>query len=145
MRQYKYILFKDGKPWKGMYNELDFINEYSHTFEEILKKCESYLTNTSLAKEVATLKFFKKYQPAEWVSMSNGYQSLLGNYIKGETEDEGSVVYDLEWDDMDRKGKILFNYIEQEFKDFLNELNGLRKYDKPAFGVTRGTGALSVL
>lgn len=145
MRQYKYILFKDGKPWKGMYSELDFMNEYSHVFEDILRKSEERLIDERTAKEVAIVKFFKKYQPAEWVNTTLGYRSLLSDYIKGATENEGSVVFDLEWDEMDRKEKSLFNFVEELFKDSLAVLNELKKFDKPVFGVSRGTSALSVL
>lgn len=145
MRQYRYILFKDGKPWKGMFNEVDFINEYDHSFEALLREAEDRICSLELAREYAITKFFKIYHPVEWDPNTKGYRSLMREYIIGANENEGSVVYGIDWEELDSKERSLFNFLDSEFKELLGLLNGLQRFDQPVFGVTRGTGALSKL
>lgn len=145
MPQYKYILFKDGKPWKGMFNEVDFINEYDHTYQGLFKQVEEKLINGQLAEDIAIAKFFKRFHPAMWDPSIKGYRSLLREYILGANEDEGSVVYGIDWEDLNLKHRCLFEFREREFGCLLDHLNRIKRFEKPMFGVTRGTGVLSML
>lgn len=144
MRQYRYILFKDGKPWKGLFDELDFMNEYDHSFRDLLQEAQDRWP-TEIAEEQAIIKFFRTIQPAIFDSRIKGYRSLLKEYILGANEDEGSIVYGIDWADLDFKERSLFKYFCDEFEDLLNGLNEIKQFDTPVFGVTRGTGALSKL
>lgn len=145
MRQYRYILFKDGKPWKGLFSELDFMNEYDHAFRNLLHEMKLRWPTEEIATEQAIVKFFRIFQPATFDSSIKGYRSLLKEYILGENEDEGSIVFGIDWADLDLKERSLFKYFCEEFEDLLNGLNQAKKFDAPVFGVSRGTGALSEL
>ncbi len=145
MRQYRYILFKDGKPWKGLFDELDFMNEYDHVFRDFLHEAKLRWPTEEMAIEMAITKFFRTVQPATFDSSIKGYRSLLREYILGENEDEGSIVYGIDWEDLDLKERSLFQYFAEEFEDLLSGLNKAKKFETPMFGVSRGTGALSRL
>lgn len=143
MPQYKFILFKDGKPWKGMFNEVDFINEYDNVYQEIYRKTDGKITSLELVEELAITSFFKRFQPAIWESKR--YRSLFKEYVKGANEDEASVIYGIDWDTLDAKEKAIFEFCDEQFSSLLEKLNELKKFEKPTFGVSRGTGALSKL
>lgn len=145
MRQYKYILFKDGNPWKGMFSELDFMNEYSQVFEKVLRETESWFGDDKLAEEFAIIKFFRTFQPVTWDYAHKCYRSLFRDYILGEKENEGSIVYGIEWEDMNLKERALFKFLDEQFQEHLQGLNIAQKFDDPIYGVSRGTGALTAL
>lgn len=145
MPQYKYILFKDGQPWKGMFSELDFMNEYEHAFKKVLENAEARFGSKKFTKEFAIIKFFKEFQPVKWDSHKGGYLSLFRDYIIGANENEGSIVYGIDWEDMSLKERTLFEFLDKDFKCLLTNLNKAKKWDRPVYGVTRGTGALSTL
>lgn len=139
MRQYRYILFKNERPWKGFFDELDFMNEYDRAFQNI-KQTAMHRWSANLSTEMAIVEFFRTIQPAIYVSKH--YRSLLGEYILGKNPGEGSIIYGIDWLDMNLKERALFKYYEEEFS---NLLNTLKEPIVPEYGVSRGTGALTKL
>lgn len=146
MRQYRYILFKDGRPWKGLFHELDLINEYEHAFEAVLSQMEKVITSPKLAREQAILRFLRDYCPTAWSKQQyGGYKSLLRPFVIGNDSGEDSVLCAFEWKDLTFKQRALFNYYSRQHEKLMRELNNAELWETPDFGVTRGSGLLSEL
>lgn len=142
MRQYKYILFKDGKPWKGLYSELDFINEYDHAYAELCDQYREMGYDEEFEEEHVIPEFFRRFGPAVFDHCKGCFCSLLRDLIIGNRDNEGSVVIGIDWEDLSRRNQAIFAYCEVEFKDFLSNLTNEEKYALPEFGVSRGSGYL---
>lgn len=146
MRQYRFILFKDGHPWKGLYDEVDFINEYDHAFDELRKQYDKMgIYNPEAIHEIVIPEFFWRYQPVKYDTTLRRFVSLLREYIIGTTVDEASVVYGIDWENLGARERALFEWIDKWFKKTLGKMTKEEIQSVPEFGVTRGSKNLSKL
>lgn len=146
MRQYRYILFKDGHPWKGLHDELNFINEYERAFDNL---CQQYARLGFYSKEaiheIVIPEFFWRYQPAKYDTNLRRFVSLLHDYIIGNNPDEASVVYGIDWENLELRERKLFTWLENKFQKMLDNMSKEEILSIPEFGVTRGSKNLSKL
>lgn len=146
MRQYRFILFKDGSPWKGFYDEVDFINEYEKGFEDLQQEYAEWgLYESVLVHEVVIPEFFWRFQPVRYEGSARRFVSLLREYIIGANPNEGSVVYGIDWEDLGLREQGVFNFIDRHFDKILKDMPREDILRMPKFGVGRGTKNLSRL
>ena len=137
----KFILFKDGKPWKGFYLEIDVMNAYSQAFDELLRFEELVGKNY----DYAVYRFFKRFQPAKWVKAQKGYKSLMKEYIIGDrANDEDGIVTKIEWDELSDENRKQFNKYSDRFKKRLEKMRNMNDLSvfEPEYKISNGGGGL---
>lgn len=140
----RFIIFKNGKPWRSYFGELEFINDYSRLYDEFMEDPgRDWLAGTKLATTLDG-RFFRTYQPAVFDSRK-GYRSLFEDFILGNEErDEAPLVTGMEFDELLEKSKEEFQTCNKKFKQRLERLNREGKYDEPMYTQRRGTSTLSL-
>lgn len=144
VRQYRFIIFKDGCPWKGFFDEVAFINEYEKEYDALRQQYAKQGLYTPLAvHEVVIPEFFRRFQPVRYDGSLRRFVSLLREYIMGSNPEEASVVLGIDWEDLGMRERSLFEYIDKHFQRFLIRMTREEILRAPSFGVTRGSKNLS--
>ena len=142
---YRYILFKDGRPWKGVFDEVDFMNQYSQAFDDTLKEVLRRKWRGKNDYLFAVRRFFKRIQPATWDYANKCYKSLMREYVVGANADEAGVVLNINYEELPTASKEQFRIWEQWFRTHLKNLNAAKDFAPPKFGVTKGSNYLTEL
>lgn len=140
----RYIIFKNGRPWRSYFGELEFINGYSQLYDEFMEDPgRDWLAGTILATTLEG-RFFRTYQPAI-LDTRKGYHSLFKDFILGnEEKGEAPLVASLEFDELLEKSKEEFFTCEKKFRRLLLRLNFEQKFEEPEYTQRRGTSSLSI-
>lgn len=139
----RYIIFKNGAPWRCYFGELEFINGYSQLYDEFIEDPDKdWLSGTRLATTVDG-RFFRTYQPA--VFDGKRYKSLFEDFILGNEErNEAPLVTGMEFEELLEKSQKEFWTCNERFKRRLERLNFEQKFIEPMWTQRRGTSNLSL-
>lgn len=136
-RYTKYVILKTREGgYKGMFSELDTINEYSHEFDRILGEHGDDPKGT----KQAILEFCEQFLPCEWSVEAGRYVSLFEEWVTGDVNLVSSMPEYEEWDvetkdEVRRRIKLWKRYLNYWTKHMPNKF-------KPRLAVTKGTNLL---
>lgn len=136
-RYTRYLILKRMKGgYKGMFSELDTINEYSHEFGEILGKHG----DDEKGVKAAIIEFTKMFLPCIWSDQEGRYVSVFDEWVTGEVNLVNRMPDYCEWD---IKTKAEVRHRMKLWNRYLTWISNHESYRlKPKLSVTKGTNLL---